>query len=292
MKNDTSFHNSDRTKLLVSVLSLSVIAAFIILALCIKPASPNYYDQHNSEQCISFNSFTTSFVHVNNKPKSNICVLVESGHSKIHNNTYLTQGKQSPEWPCGLKIYEGYSCGILAHELVSSLQQADIDAFVLNSEAYDYSNITRAERVNKWFGLDSRIVFISLHHNAQTTDKADYTDQYGLKGYINGGATGIEIFTSIGKTKSDTIAAYIYTELFNEFPELRFRCDWSDGDADKEANFTVLASSYSPAVLIELLFMTTYSDCKLIANKNIRDRYIQAITRALVIYNNNKTLIQ
>lgn len=268
MKNDTSFHNSNRTKLLVSFLSLSVLAAAIVFGLF-------YNKQH----------LATSFVHANNRPESNICVLVGSGHGKFRNNTYLTQGKQSPEWPCGLKIYEGYSCGILAHELVSSLQYADIDAFVLNSEVYDYSNIARAERVNKWFNLDSRIIYISLHHNAQTTTNADYTDKYGLKGFLQGGATGVEIYTTVGETKSDLIASYIYTELLHEFPELNFRCDWSDGDADKEANFTVLASSYSPAVLLEFLFMTTYSDAKLIAKQDIRIRYIQAITRAMIEYN-------
>ena len=227
----------------------------------------------------------TSFVHVNEKPKCNICVLVESGHGKILNNVYLTSGKQSPEWADGLKIYEGYSCGLLANDLVSSLQKNDIDAFLLNSEAYDYTNLVRAERVNSWMKVDPRIIFISLHHNAQPTDKADYTDKYGIKGYLKGGATGIEIFTSVGQTKSDLIATYIYTELSHEFTDVKFRCDWSDKDADKEANFTVLAASQSPAVLIELLFMTTYSDCLLIADENFRNRYIKALTRAMSAYN-------
>ena len=270
MKHDTSFHNSNRTKLLLSFLSLSVIAVGIIFGLF-------YNKQHLS----------TSFVHVSNKPKSNICVLVESGHGGISNNIYLTAGKQSPEWADGLKIYEGYSCKILATDLVSSLLDADIDAFLLNSEVYDYSNIARIERVNSWLKIDSRIIFISLHHNAQPTDKADYTDKYGIKGYVKNGASGIEIFTSIGQTKSDPIANYIYTELHNEFTDLKFRCDWTDKDADKEANFTVLTATNCPAVLIEFMFMTTYSDCKIIANKDYRRRYIEALTRALTYYNSS-----
>jgi N-acetylmuramoyl-L-alanine amidase len=227
-----------------------------------------------------------SFVHSSKREKSNICVLVESGHGKIINNVYQTSGKQSPEWPDGLKIYEGYSNGMLAYELVSLLQEQDIDAFVLNSDLYDYSNLERAERVNKYFGLDSRIIFLSLHHNAQPTDNADYTDKDGLKGFLKGGASGIEIYTSKGQTKSDAIAGFIYFELLNEFHEIKIRTDWTDGDADKEANFTVLIKTDCPAVLIEFLFMTTYEDCVKIADKNIRQRYVAALARAFKNYNN------
>lgn len=268
------YHNSNLGKLLLSALVFATLGFGIYFG--IKRG-------HISQ------GIETSFVHVNNKPKSNICVIVESGHGGINNNVYLTLGKQSPEWSDGLKIYEGYSCKMLATDLVNSLLDADVDAFLLNSEVYDYSNIVRAERVNTWLKLDSRIVLISLHHNAQPTDKADYADKYGVKGYINNGATGVEIYTSKGKTKSDLIADYIYTELSQEFTDLKFRCDWSDGDADKEANFTVLTATHCPAVLIEWLFMTTYSDCKIIADKNYRKRYIEALTRAMVAYNQSIT---
>jgi N-acetylmuramoyl-L-alanine amidase len=264
------YHNSHLVK--------SLLSAFV----CISLAAGIYFGIKRGH--ISQGA-ETSFVHVNKKAKSNICVIVESGHGGISNNVYLTLGKQSPEWPDGLKIYEGYSCKMLATDFVRSLLDADIDAFLLNSEVYDYSNIVRAERVNSWLKLDSRIIFVSLHHNAQPTDKADYTDKYGVKGYMNNGATGVEIYTSKGKTKSDSMADYIYTELSQEFTDLKFRCDWSDGDADKEANFTVLTATHCPAVLIEWLFMTTYSDCKIIADKNYRKRYIKALTRAMVAYN-------
>ncbi len=271
MRNENKGYYFDfKTKLVLSIACVIAISTIICYRL--------YLDK---EAALS------SFVHVNEKPKSNITVIVESGHGGISNNVYLTAGKQSPEWADGLKIYEGYSCKMLATDLVSSLLDADIDAFLLNSEVYDYSNIVRAERVNEWLGLDNRIVFISLHHNAQPTDKADYTDKYGVKGYLKNGASGIEIFTSVGQTKSDLIADYIYTELFHEFIDLKFRCDWTDKDADKEANFTVLTATKCPAVLIEFLFMTTYSDCKVIANKDYRRRYIEALTRALTFYNSS-----
>ena len=256
------------------LLAIIIVMVIAIVAICV----------------VGLDTSTTSFKSIESKQKSNICVLVESGHGGISNGIYLTSGKQSPEWADGLKIYEGYSCKLLATNLVASLLDADIDAFLLNSEPYDYSNIARAEKVNNWLRLDNRIILVSIHHNAQNVPhgKNIYIDKQGLRGYMSvedGGATGIEIFTSVGKTKSDLIADYIYVELKNEFPELKFRCDWSDGDADKEANFTVLTATNCPAVLIEFMFMTTYTDCIIIASKEYRRRFIQAITRALVNYN-------
>lgn len=270
-KNHKAFGLGLKTKLLL--VAFSVLPISCVVFICKTYLEPR--------------TMLGSFRHVNEKSESNICVIVESGHGGINDNTYLTSGKQSPEWADGLKIYEGYSCKMLATDFVSSLLDADIDAFLLNSEVYDYSNIVRAERVNSWLKLDSRIIFISLHHNAQPTDCADFTDKYGVKGFLKNGASGIEIYTTIGKTKSDLIADFIYTELHNEFTDLKFRCDWTDKDADKEANFTVLAATDCPAVLIEFMFMTTYSDCKIIANKDYRRRYVEALTRAMTYYNNS-----
>lgn len=228
----------------------------------------------------------TSFRHISDKTPCKINVGIDAGHGGILNNQYLTSGKQSPQWPDGLKIYEGYSNKLLASMLQTSLLENDIDAFMINSEAYDYTNLIRAERINTWLKLDNRIILLSLHHNAQPTDYADYTDKFGIKGYYkNGGASGIEVFTSVGQTKSDLIADFIISEIQNEFPEITLRTDKKDGDKDKEANFTVLAASNSPAVLIEFMFMTTYTDCLIIADPAYRQRFVSAITRAYVKYN-------
>lgn len=227
-----------------------------------------------------------SFIHTSVKTPCKILVCIESGHSGIDHNQYLTYGKQSPQWSDGLKIYEGYSCKLLAYDLCSSLLASDIEAVIINPAATDMPLLERTSMVNNLFKLDNRVIFISLHHNAQPTDHADYTDRYGVKGYLTGGATGIEIYTSPNQTRSDQIATLIYDSLKTALPNIQYRTDFSDGDPDKEANFYVLTKTNCPAILIEFMFMTTYSDCLVIASEHSRTNYIKAITAAIKSYNN------
>ncbi len=68
-------------------------------------------------------------------------------------------------------------------------------------------------------------------------------------------ANGFEIFTTKGKTKSDDFASDIYDQWAKDFPNQRMRKDSSDGDPDKEANFSVLRNTDMPAALVELEFI-------------------------------------
>ena len=228
-----------------------------------------------------------SFVHANERNRSYIDVYIITGHGSFIDNIYQTQGKQSPQWLDGLKIYEGYSCKMLGYELVDELLKNDIDAALVNPKAYDIDLVERVNMINEALHFNRRIIVISLHHNAQPTDKADYTDKYGQKGYYNCGATGVEIYTTPDKTKSDTIATLIFNSMKKELPQLNYRTDNSDGDPDKEAWFYELRKTGCPAVLIEFLFMTTYSDCLLIANDTIREKYVKSVTNGLIEYNNS-----
>ena len=56
-------------------------------------------------------------------------------------------------------------------------------------------------------------------------------------------ARGFEIYTTKGQTRSDLFATVIFEQLQEDFPTAdgyKHRTDSSDGDPDKEANFTVL----------------------------------------------------
>ena len=53
-----------------------------------------------------------------------------------------------------------------------------------------------------------------------------------------------------------------YDEFQKEFPILKARTDYSDGDIDKESNFYVLRTTKMPSILLEILFMDNYSECK------------------------------
>lgn len=260
-----------------------------IVSVIVITISGLYLYNNSTDFNYSLKSTTTSFRHIDKTPKSKIHVYIRYGHSRRWFDKYLTTGKQSPEWPDGLKIYEGISNYELALDLVRKLSAADIEATLVNNYAYfDMSLADEVKIVNYEYAKDRRIILLDLHHNAQPTDKADYIDNYGQKGYLNSeyGATGIESFTSPGKTFSDSINNYyIIPELEKALPEFKFR--YGKGTKGKEANFYVLSNSNCPAILIELGFMTTYTDCSKISNYKVRDAYTTAICAGFVKLNND-----
>ena len=77
----------------------------------------------------------------------------------------------------------------------------------------------------------------------------------------NGSGNGLEGFTSRGVTKSDAIATALIEEYAKGFEgDLKLRSDFSDGDIDKEAGFTVLTKTRNSAVLMELGFIDNEGD--------------------------------
>lgn len=83
-------------------------------------------------------------------------------------------------------------------------------------------------------------LFISIHCNAAA----------------NRSASGIEVWTTPGRTKSDEWADKILIELVRAWPHENVRRDTSDGDGDKEGHLYVLAHTSAPAVLVELGFIS------------------------------------
>jgi len=119
----------------------------------------------------------------------------------------------------------------------------------------------RAAMANAW-GAD---VFISIHCNAASNDAAH----------------GWEIWTSPGITGADRLATTIAQEWRKAFPKQTMRADWSDGDIDKEAGFTVLMKTRMPAVLIELGFITNRKEAKLLADPRWQEKAAEAIAQGI-----------
>jgi N-acetylmuramoyl-L-alanine amidase len=122
-----------------------------------------------------------------------------------------------------------------------------------------------------------RTLLISFHNNAAGN---------GGK-WLN--ARGYEIWTSRGKTNSDTFADIIYAVFDKYFPTIKSRIDMTDGDKDKEEGFNVLVRK-PMAVLIEWLFQDNHEDVALLqddeTNKQFCNAVVEAINRFNDTYNN------
>jgi len=131
---------------------------------------------------------------------------------------------------------------------------------IINPEDEDISVREKTYRANKIiFDLRKKGFYpigISLHGNAAST------------AYAN----GVEIFTSIGQTKSDKIA-----DIFGSFYEnldMNFRKDFWDisiKDLDKEKNFWELVRTHCPWILPEIGFYTNRKDAVKMNDPHFRD---------------------
>ncbi len=70
----------------------------------------------------------------------------------------------------------------------------------------------------------------------------------------------MELFTTPGQTRADSLATALYEAAEDWLPDHRLRKDNTDGDPDIESNFYVLRHSSCPAVLTENLFQDNRDD--------------------------------
>ena len=73
-------------------------------------------------------------------------------------------------------------------------------------------------------------------------------------------ARGWEAWTSVGQTKADKLADYLYGAAEEYLPGMKIRKDMADGDPDKESSFYILKHTKCPAVLTENLFQDNKED--------------------------------
>ncbi len=116
----------------------------------------------------------------------------------------------------------------------------------------------RVDTANMYYREYNNAVVISLHSNA-------------------GGGTGMEIWTSVGQTRSDDFAEVMGNTFIDRFKGLPFRSDTKDGDLDKESQFYILKYTKCPAVLPECLFFDNWSDYQLLINPDFQEEYAEAL---------------
>ena len=124
-----------------------------------------------------------------------------------------------------------------------------------------------------------------------------YCKKYGTKNcllisihsdaFTKKSAHGWSCFTSPGETKSDEFATMLYAAARKMWPSETLRKDNTDGDPDKEANFTVLTKTNCAAVLSENFFMTNEVECKkYLMNRRGRKQIAQVHVNAILNYIN------
>lgn len=185
-------------------------------------------------------------------------ILIDNGHG------VNTAGKCSPD----RRLREYAWSREIARRLEQALRAEGYDAERIVTEETDISLTERCRRANAIAAKvgTANCIFVSLHSNAAGGDGKWKT------------AGGWCVYTSPGKTKADSLATSLwnaanivlkpYADRFRvlqaqgayDSRQVPFRADWSDGDPDYEARFTVLTGTRCPAVLTESLFQDNKSD--------------------------------
>ena len=172
---------------------------------------------------------------------SKTLVILDAGHG------IDTPGKRSPIWSNNTQLFEWKFNRDIVDSIIGYLQVANISYVKLIEESQDISLKERVDRINTIYKENKdkyKVYLISIHGNA--ADNAPT-------------ANGIEVFTSIGETKSDTIAEVLYSKLQNLGWKMRPNRSNKGG---KEENFYILKNSHCPAVLTENGFYTNEEECK------------------------------
>lgn len=178
--------------------------------------------------------------------KKNKVVILDPGHGEN------TLGKCSPD----KSFYEWKWTRMFAAKLKSELETLGYIVHLTTNGTYDYSLSTRASRANsiiQTYGA-ANCIFISIHCNAAGTGDKWYT------------ATGWEVYTTKNRTNSDKLAECLANEVTKE--GIKLRSDMTDGDKDKEANFTVIYKTNCPSILTENMFMDSKPDLEFLKSED------------------------
>jgi N-acetylmuramoyl-L-alanine amidase len=168
----------------------------------------------------------------------------------------------------GVEVFEGDINRKVGRILMDLLDEAGIPYHNLTvSELEDTSLKDRVNKANEIYAANKNCYFLSIHSNSSST---------ALTG-DGGSATGFEIWTSVGQTKSDELASIAAKWYKHDFPGFKFRQDMTDGDDDKEKNYYVLKNTHCPAFLVENLFYDNKQDAQFLLSTQGQTRVARCL---------------
>ncbi len=196
--------------------------------------------------------------------------ILDAGHGGMHEGKYMTD----PKWGKFYKhsdqftAYEGVTNRGIAARLIGKLKKAGIKYETVYHEYLDTPLKQLTAKMNSYamqYGKDNCCV-LSIHSNA-------------------GKGTGIEVFTSIGQTKSDPIAEVFYSQLVGDIkkinPSWGGRPDITDGDHDKEMKLAVTDWTACPSVLVELLFFDEIKQALFLDSDTGQEHFAESLFKAI-----------
>ena len=171
-------------------------------------------------------------------------ILIDNGHGRE------TAGKRSPDG----RLLEWSYTREIARRVNDELQRRGHYSSLLVPEDEDIPLSERCRRVNRVCSELGRrnVCLVSIHVNAAGR---------GDKWYK---ATGWCCYTSKGQTEGDKLADCLCQAAARILHGHRMRFDYSDGDPDQEANFTILHKTACAACLTESGFMDSYHKRRII----------------------------
>lgn len=185
-------------------------------------------------------------------------ILIDNGHGKD------TAGKRSPD---GRLLEYAYAREIAAM-LEYCLKCKGYDAVRIVPEESDISLKERCSRANK-YGANG-VILVSIHCNAAGADGKWHTGH------------GWEAWTSVGKTKADTLATCLYEAAGNA--GFKLRKDETDGDPDKEGHLYILKHTVCPAVLTENLFQDNKEDVDYLLSEKGKQTIVNLHVEGIIKY--------
>ena len=191
-------------------------------------------------------------------------ILIDNGHGEN------TSGKRSPD-----NIFREYKYAReIAEAIERELRARGYDVERIVKENIDVPLSERVRRVNEMCGRHgtSKVLLVSIHCNAAGNGQ----------NWMN--ARGWAAYTSKGKTRSDTLADYLYEEAERNFAGHKVRKEYSDGDADWEENFYILQKTKCPAVITENFFMDNKEDVSYLLSLQGRIAIIRTHVNAIAKY--------
>jgi N-acetylmuramoyl-L-alanine amidase len=170
--------------------------------------------------------------------------FIDAGHGGIINGHYETSPNKMHRFPDGIFSFEGVINRWFKDELFQQMDMEGYRYIDVSPSNLDISLSTRVKIINNLYIEYPKAVLISIHNNASPKHNA----------------SGSEVWTTKGLTKSD-YHTDIYAPAFKKaFPEISFRGGKKKGSFDKESMFYIIKETDCPAFLIEILFFDSWTD--------------------------------